>query len=48
MTRKIAEAGRTQAVGQMLGHHLNFDNLEHATKTILQLRQHGRQQQIIT
>mgnify|MGYP007096471483 FL=1 len=34
-------------MGQMLGHKVDFENMSHATKTIMQLRKHGIQQQMI-
>lgn len=47
LTRKIINQGQTQAMGQMLGHKVDFENMSHATKTIMQLRKHGIQQQMI-
>lgn len=35
LTRKIINQGNTQAVGQMLGHKVDFENMSHATKTIM-------------
>ena len=34
-------------MGQMLGHKVDFENISHAKKTIIQLRKHGIQQQMI-
>ena len=43
----IQEQGDLQAVGQLLGHKVDFTSMDHAMKTIIQLRKHGIQQQKI-
>ena len=41
--KKLREKGEVIAVGQLLGHKVPFENLQHAKTTMMKMRQHNLQ-----